>query len=340
MSDLTRAADLLPAAVKKKIKTTPLQLRLMEATAINGPPRDILYLHTVMCQTCLPYRDPGDAVRTWERTNGEVHLKINAGEAYHPRLKRFVPVALPFGPKARLILMHINQMALRNDSPVVEVGDSLYKFVRNTLRIDSNGRNMAVVNDQLFRLSTALIRLAVGDQHNANHASQVDGKIIEEYDIWAGDDKQSTLWSSEVRLSHRYWENLKNDLAVPLDDRHIRELTHSAMALDIYSWLAQRLWRIPVNKPAQVSWGALYEQFGQGYNRARLDKFRQVFRVALKEVLAVYKAASVEDAARQRPHRVPAGDGGGGFVIREEPAKGLLLRSSPPPVPRRIFPAS
>jgi hypothetical protein len=59
----------------------------------------LLYQHTVFCQTSLPYRDPGEEARTWERLNGEVYLKVLAGEAMHPDLGRFVPVGLPIGPK-------------------------------------------------------------------------------------------------------------------------------------------------------------------------------------------------------------------------------------------------
>ena len=64
----------------------------------------------------------------------------------------------------------------------------------------------------------------------------------------------------------------------------------AALALDIYAWLAQRLHRIPAGKPARISWAALHGQFGQGYNPEHIDKFRQVFRVALKEVLTLYKS--------------------------------------------------
>jgi len=102
----------------------------------------------------------------------------------HPELKRLVPVGLPFGPKARLVLMHINQQAIVAKSPEIEVQDSLTKFVHRT------------------------------------------------------------LWPSTVRLSPDHWENLKNH-AVPLDEVAIAALSHNAMALDIYAWLAQRLHRVP-----------------------------------------------------------------------------------------------
>jgi len=32
----------------------------------------IAYQHTVLCQTCMPYRNPGDEVREWEREQGGV----------------------------------------------------------------------------------------------------------------------------------------------------------------------------------------------------------------------------------------------------------------------------
>ena len=44
-----------------------------------------------------------------------------AGEAMHPGRGDCVPVGLPFGPKARLVLMHINQQALLSQSPCIEI---------------------------------------------------------------------------------------------------------------------------------------------------------------------------------------------------------------------------
>jgi len=37
---------------------TPLQRRLVEAAAVDEA-QELLFQHTVLCQTCLPYRDPG-----------------------------------------------------------------------------------------------------------------------------------------------------------------------------------------------------------------------------------------------------------------------------------------
>ena len=63
-----------------------------------------LYQHSVLCQTCMPYRDPGDAIRIWQRRNGFVRLELQAGRMLDPDMDDFVNVGLPFGPKPRLVL--------------------------------------------------------------------------------------------------------------------------------------------------------------------------------------------------------------------------------------------
>src|ERR1017187_4410676 len=333
MGDLTPVGNLVTPKLRRQLRAmtgpTPIQRRLIDTAALNVEQPDlqtILYQHTVFCQTSLPYRNPGDDARTWERINGDVHLKVLAGEAMHPDKRRLVEVGLPFGPKCRMVLMHINQRALVTESPHVEVEDTLSKFVRNVLQLDSKGRNMRVVKDQLARLSASSIRLGIVRD---GHAVTVNSQIVTAFDVWfPKDDRQRVLWPSTVSLSLDFFQSPMNH-AVPLEEAHIAALSHSSLALDIYAWLAQRLHRIPVGKPARVSWVALHSQFGQGYNPEYMSKFRQVFRVALKEVLTLYKAARVEeeDASQARIYFQ-----GGRQVWREKPAKGLTLYNSPPPV--------
>jgi len=331
--DLIPVSNLVTPKLRRQLRAmtgpTPIQRRLIDTAALNVEQPDlqtILYQHTVFCQTSLPYRNPGDDARTWERINGDVHLKVLAGEAMHPDKGRLVEVGLPFGPKCRMVLMHINQRALVTESPHVEVEDTLSKFVRNVLQLDSKGRNMRVVKDQLARLSASSIRLGIVRD---GHAVTVNSQIVTAFDVWfPKDDRQRVLWPSTVSLSLDYFQSLMNH-AVPLEEAHIAALSHSSLALDIYAWLAQRLHRIPVGKPARVSWVALHSQFGQGYNPEYMSKFRQVFRVALKEVLTLYKAARVEDDDASLA-RIYFQDGR--QVWREKPAKGLTLYNSPPPV--------
>jgi hypothetical protein len=291
---------------------TLVQKRLLDAAELlHDGDAEVAFQHTIFCQVSLPYRDPGDDVRLWKRAQGAAHLEIEAGRAFHSDKNDFVDVGLPFGPKARLLLAYLNTEAVRTGSPEIEVEDSLTAFVRRlfgdkvTGRRDPNGREIRRFKDQLARLAAAEIRLALALP--GAPPEQVQTHIVGGFKLWPPkDERQRVLWPSTVTLSPTYFESLQRH-AVPLDERALGALSHSAMALDLYAWLAQRLHRIPKPHRQLVPWVALKEQFGVGYDRVR--KFREVFLQALRQVHVVYPAAKLEVNDR-----------------------GLLLYTSPPPV--------
>lgn len=292
---------------------TPMQRRRLRAgMAIQEcPGQHIVYQHTVLCQTALPYRDPGEDVREWERQQGAVVLKVHAGEARDPSTRRFVKLGLPFGSRPRLILAHLNREALLRGSPRIEVETSLTAFIRRIQRADPNGKEIRRFKDQLARLAAALVRLAVGLSEDRTY--QVNTQIIDAFELWLEkDERQRVLWPAVVELSPRYFDSLTRH-AVPLDERAIAALANSPLALDVYAWLAQRLHRIPQGKPQLITWKALSEQFGHGYRHIR--QFRASFLEVLALVHAQYPGAKME-----------ADEGG------------LELRTSLPPVAARLAP--
>ena len=152
---------------------------------------------------------------------------------------------------------------------------------------------------------------------------------VQGFDLWfPKNENQRVLWPGSIDLNTDYFNSLM-EYAVPLAETHIGALSHSGLALDVYTWLAHRLHRIPPGKPSRVSWAALHSQFGQGYDPNHMYKFRQVFRIALREVLNVYTTARVEDAEQKKPGLFMQN---GERVWREAPALGLMLHHSPPPV--------
>ena len=273
------------------------------------PPEVIGYQHTVLCQTSLPYRNPGAGVLSWERKQGNVHLLVDAGKALNPETDEYVQLGLPFGSKPRLILAHLNAQAIKTGSPVLDMEDSLTAFVRRIQGRDPTGPNIRAFKDHLSRLSASTIRMAVSKD---GRAVQVDSKIVTAFDLWfPKNEKQRVLWPSTIRLSLDYFNSLSVH-AVPLDERALGALSHSAMALDIYAWLAQRLHRIPEGRPQFITWAAIKDQFGAGHKR--MNNFKAVFRVALKQVLIQYQAANVKEDGR-----------------------GLTLRNSAPPVTKKLY---
>jgi hypothetical protein len=281
--------ELLPPVPPRPKPNIPHLGRLDEFVSADDDPTGIVYQHSVLCQTFLPYRDPGPDVRTWERSNGFLNLKVLAGDAVDPDTGEFVAVGLPFGPKARLVLYHLNAEALRTRSPVIELAASVTKFVRHTLALSGDGRTIATVRDQLTRLAAADFRVVM----RAGTAAHVlKGTFVERFELWAPSDGTARDRSpTTVYLSRTYFESLLSR-AVPLNESAVWCLSHNAMAMDIYAWLAQRLHRVdPEKGEVLVPWPHLHEQFGTGYRE--LWKFRQVLRPTLAQVTAMYPQAKV-----------------------------------------------
>jgi hypothetical protein len=249
---------------------------------------ELAFQHTVFCQTSLPYRNPGDDVRQWQREQGAVSLLVEAGQAMHPKTHQWVKLGLPWGTKPRLILAHLNAEALRQQSPVIEVESSLSAFVKR-IRGFQHGREIKMFKDQLSRLSVAVIRLAMT---RGDRAFQINSQVVTGFELWPElDDRQRVLWPTTIRLSRDYFDSLQEH-AVPLNEADLAALAHSALALDVYCWLAQRLRRVTPTKPVFVTWAALKDQFGPDYGR--MDNFKRIFRVALRQVRARYQRAIID----------------------------------------------
>ena len=291
---------------------SPQQMRLAESavTIQEGQDADqIAYHHTVFCQTALPYRRVPD--RVWERTNGQVNLRVEAGTALHPEQKKWVHLPLPFGTKSRLILIYLDTNSVLNQSPEVEIEHSMTAFLKKLQGYSPNGKEIAVFRDHAAAITGSLFRFATAQ---GNRTFQSDTKIVTSFELWyPRDERQNTLWPSYVRLSDEYFKTLKNH-AVPLDHRAVAALQHNALALDIYKWLAQRLCRIPAKTPAFIPWPVVQLQFGQRYKRIRA--FRSIFLKTLKTVSTQYPRAKVH-----------------------ADEKGLTLHLSPPPI-AKLLPAS
>lgn len=295
---------------KETLKTSNTLERIIKASTEirtdEASKEDIAFQHAILCQTCLPYRDPKD-LDLWEKSQGHASLAVQTNKVKNPKTGEWERIGLPFGPTARLILAYINTQAIKTKSPNVEVGESMTAFVRR-IGLGGSGRQIRQVKNQLQRLSASTITMvyADDDRYLARNAN-----IIEEIDLWfAKDPNQRVLWESNIGLNNTYFQSLVKH-AVPVDERALAALSNNAMALDVYCWLSQRLHR--VNDKQFIAWSLLWAQFGGGYSRIR--KFKEVFRHTLKLVLAVYPQAK---------------------VIEDE-NKGLVLHKSPPPIHKKMY---
>lgn len=271
------------------------------------PPDRLQFSHTVLCQVGMPRKATPE--RSFERTNGNKSLLVEAGRLWNGL--GWVDQPLPYGAIPRLVMVHVSTEAVQTRSRVIDIGESMRQFL---LQLGLHGTGgprggYTALRKQLQALAACRMTLGMTD---GDRISTIDAKPIKRFDAWLAnglhDGSQRTLWPGELELSEDFFDTLTRH-AVPLDYRALAALKHSALALDIYTWLAHRLQRVTDHRGTKVSWSNLKDQFGQDYGRSK--DFKKSFRKALRQVCLVYPDAK----------------------LRETPG-GLLLKPSHAPVRR------
>lgn len=255
-------------------------------------PDRLQFSHSVLCQVGLPRKHTSQ--RHYERSNGCRSLLVEAGSLWNGLSWAEQP--LPYGAIPRLVLVHISTEAVKTRSRVIDMGDSMRQFLLE-LGIQPTGGprgGYTALRRQMQALAACRMTLGMTD---GTKATTIDAKPIKRFDAWIfnghEDGAQQTLWPGELELSEDFYDTLTQH-AVPLDYRALGALKHSALALDIYTWLAHRLPRVGNPMGTRVSWSNLKDQFGQDYGRSK--DFKKSFRHALKQVCIVYADARLRDA--------------------------------------------
>lgn len=250
-------------------------------------------------QAALPHRkQPDDA--HWEIRTDRVSLLVMPGMKSVPG-KDAAWAGVPYGARARLILLYLQTQALRNNSREVELGASLRDWM-NRMGVPVGGESARAIREQADRISRCRMSFEIcgkdGRARGLINQNLVDGALFLE-----PDDRQGALSLERTRLGEVFFEQLKRH-PLPIEEKAVSQLRNNSMAIDVYLWLAYRLHALP--GPTNISWGALKQQFGKGMNR--LDHFRTHFRGVLGLATAVYPEASVEETdrgVRLKPSRPP-----------------------------------
>ena len=213
----------------------------------------------------LPYDRLPLGQRDFERKQGNMALDVAAGFLRDPNgEKTMQPV--PFGPKARLILMHLCSEAIRQKSPTIEIADTLTGFVRDMGFPKSGGKKgpLTAFKEQLNALAACTMRLTVWNGERVRTRSITP---IDEMELWLPTHPdQRSLWPSTVTFSPAMYESLQRH-ALPINTHVVRAFAGSARKLDLYFWLGYRIHNL--GAPVTISWEALKDQFGAGFKRDR-----------------------------------------------------------------------
>jgi hypothetical protein len=188
--------------------------------------------YTGFCLTSLPHkRLPDD--QTWEKKGHKVTLWVEPG-----RMKlhgKPVIYGVPYGARARMILLYLQTQAVRTGSREVALGRSMREWMER-MGLSIGGETARSLREQAARISACTLKFFREDDEREGWSR---GAIVTSglrFKVCPRMPRAACgrIVSSWTRC---FWKALR-DHPVPLLEAAIRQLRDRSMSLDIYVWLA------------------------------------------------------------------------------------------------------
>lgn len=282
----------------RKQAATKHERALVEAAyrVLSEDAEKIGFTYSGFALTSLPHKPQQELF--WRREGHNVTLLLESG-----RDRSGKPVGLPYGSYARFILLFLQSEAVKTSSREIELGRSMRVWL-GTMGLSIGGMTYKMVAEQAKRISSCRLQFFTsrGEMEVMKHGGFVDGSIT----LPDLESEQPALWSDRVLLNEEFYRALREH-PVPVSEAGLRAIGPRSMVIDVYIWLAYRLHAL--SSDVAVSWPALHNQFGSGFQLIR--KFRMHFTECLELAMAAYPDARVS--------------------INE---RGVILRPSRPAIPK------
>lgn len=283
-----------------------------EQDAFTDEERRIGISYSGFCLTGLPHkRLPDD--QPWHKRGYKVTLLVEPGRL----VVNGKPVlyGVPYGARARMILIFLMSEAVRTQSREILLGRNMADFLAR-MGISLGGETYKAIREQAARVSACSLKF-FWDAEGGQATGWQRGSIVSSgLQFHASDDArrcvkgQGSLFEDRVVLDEAFWRALREH-PVPMLEAAIRKLRDRSMSLDLYIWLAYRLHKL--SGPTEIGWFSLHEQFGSGFKTVR--QFKPEIRKALAAALDAYPEAKVSEGE-----------------------SGMILFPSPPPVSPKLIP--
>jgi DNA-binding phage protein len=169
----------------------------------------IAYAHTVLALCGFPYRRPPEGATEYKQTYGRNSLIVHAGHVLDAETGAMVKPGLPYGPKARLLMLHVCTEALRQNTNMIRLADSLSAFIRELGYEVSGGKNgtVGLFKEQMTRLAAANMSIGLFQEDRAH---TIQTHPIKEFCVWLPQQAQRrVLWKSELTLEHEFFQGLR-----------------------------------------------------------------------------------------------------------------------------------
>lgn len=250
---------------------------------------DLAFTHSVFLQCMLPTRNTREP--TWKVSHGNASLWIDAGQLIDPdNPHNRIHCGVPAGSKARILFTYINDLAIRQQSPAIDMGPTMRSFMEAN-GIPVGGSNAKELQRQIQNIAAARIMVGTWDNLDSpTQASQDDIRITQKTSFWLDQDSRSRrVWQPELVLSTDYFAKLSQH-SVPVNFRALVALQEAPRAMDAYLWLCYRL--RTVKRDVKIPLRSLHDVFGIGIKSRR--HFKAAFTDSVAQALRYYPEARVE----------------------------------------------
>ncbi|WP_025824811.1 replication protein RepA [Asaia astilbis] len=238
------------------------------------------FLYTGFAYVTLPHRRIADDA-VWQINTERASMVIQPGVRMAPD-KPAVHVGVPYGSKARMIMLFLQTEALRRKDREVHLGSSLCSWLEK-MGMSIGGKTLIDVRNQADRIARCRISF---EFHGGDTSGLINQNVIDSGIFTTESNRAKFL--DRVILSETFYAQLVRH-PFPIDEAAIKLLSGHSQALDIYCWLSYRLHVL--KKPTPISWNALKVQFGNSVGK--LSHFKKNFLDNLEVACAVYPGAKV-----------------------------------------------
>ena len=257
------------------------------------------YHHSFLLQCPFPQKPPPTNTEYWRSQHGRRIVVVRAG--YTLSNGEIVSRPIPSGAIPRILVPYMFAQAIRYGRYVC-MGRTLHEFIKTT-GLSSGSKTYKTVSEQTINLACSTISLHEVI-HGATEDDIYDTAIVpiaskhrldpDALTIGPGESSADTSpapsigtrgkqrWDPHIIISDPLF-NLITENPIPINIRHLSQLTRSPRRMDIYSWLSYRSFYLRNTVRIQIS--RLQPIFGCEIRCKRLFKHR--LKQDLAEICAV-----------------------------------------------------
>lgn len=226
---------------------------------------------------------------------------------------------LPYGHYARLVLFWLTKEACRrcknfgiddvDEADAVDLdlartiplSDSAHRILQEMNILKPGQRacrnHYAALNRQIKRIMHTTISVRYDEDTAEEDCEGTDSYLVGERShlLWKKSAKTEKFSNgSYIILTEEFFKELVKH-TVPLDAIHVRKLHRSSLALDLYAWLAHRLYNHTGD--TRVTWEQLRGQIGLTYPNTDqgIRDFRKSIRKAIAKIKEAWPKAGIEE---------------------------------------------